>query len=190
MYLPFEQHPVTATSLALVARTATEPMTVANTFREIIRSVNGDVPVRTSTMNDALSISVATPRFRTLLIGRLRVLRAGAGDRRRLRCDGLRGQPAHVGDRRPHGDGAASTDILRLVMAQGLRLALTGIAIGCALAFALAQLLRGMLFAVAPADPVVFVAVPLALLATVAAATAVPALRAARVDPMQALRAE
>ena len=190
IYLPFEQHPVTATSLALVARTATEPMNVANTFREIIRSVNGDVPVRTSTMNDALSISVATPRFRTLLIGVFAFFALA------LAIAGVYGVMAYAVSRRTSeigvrmAMGAASTDILRLVMGQGLRLALIGIAIGCALAFALAQLLRGMLFAVAPADPVVFVAVPLALLATVAAATAVPALRAARVDPMQALRAE
>ena len=190
IYLPFEQHPVTATSLALVARTATEPMNVANTFREIIRSVNGDVPVRTSTMNDALSISVATPRFRTLLIGVFAFFALA------LAIAGVYGVMAYAVSRRTSeigvrmAMGAASTDILRLVMAQGLRLALTGIAIGCALAYALAQLLRGMLFAVAPADPVVFVAVPLALLATVAAATAVPALRAARVDPMEALRAE
>jgi len=190
IYLPFEQHPVTATSLALVARTATEPMNVANTFREIIRSVNGDVPVRTSTMTDALSISVATPRFRTLVIGVFAFFALA------LAIAGVYGVMAYAVSRRTSeigvrmAMGAASTDILRLVMAQGLRLALTGIAIGCALAFALAQLLRGMLFAVAPADPVVFVAVPLALLTTVAAATAVPALRAARVDPMQALRSE
>jgi len=163
---------------------------VANTFREIIRSVNGDVPVRTSTMNDALSISVATPRFRTLLIGVFAFFALA------LAIAGVYGVMAYAVSRRTSeigvrmAMGAASTDILRLVMAQGLRLALIGIAIGCALAFALAQLLRGMLFAVAPADPVVFVAVPLALLATVAAATAVPALRASRVDPMQALRAE
>ena len=50
-------------------------------------------------------------------------------------------------------------------MGQGLRLALAGIVLGCALAYGLAQLLRGMLFAVAPADPVVFLAVPLALIA-------------------------
>jgi len=190
IYLPFEQHPVTATSLALVARTVTEPMNVANTFREIIRSVNGDVPVRMGTMNDALSISVATPRFRTLLIGVFAFFALA------LAIAGVYGVMAYAVSRRTSeigvrmAMGAASSDILRLVMAQGLRLALTGIAIGCALAYALAQLLRGMLFAVAPADPVVFVAVPLALLATVAAATAVPALRAARVDPMQALRAE
>lgn len=65
-----------------------------------------------------------------------------------------------------------------------------GIVIGCALAYGLAQLLRGMLFAVAPADPIVFIGVPLALLATGAAATAIPALRASRVNPIQALRAE
>jgi len=190
VYLPFEQHPVTATSLALVARTAAEPMAVANTFREIIRSVNGDVPVRTSTMNDALSISVATPRFRTLLIGVFAFFALA------LAIAGVYGVMAYAVSRRTSeigvrmAMGAASADILRLVMMQGLRLALTGIAIGCGLAYALAQLLRGMLFAVAPADPLVFVAVPLALLATVAAATAVPALRAARIDPMQALRAE
>ena len=190
IYLPFEQHPVTATSLAVVARTATEPMNVANTFREIIRSVNGDVPVRTSTMNDALSISVATPRFRTVLIGVFAFFALA------LAIAGVYGVMAYAVSRRTSeigvrmAMGAASMDILRLVMAQGLRLALTGIVIGCGLAYALAQLLRGMLFAVAPADPLVFVAVPLALLATVAAATAVPALRAARVDPMQALRAE
>ena len=67
--MPFEQHPLTATSLAIVARTAGDPMATASAFREIIRAINGDVPVRASTMDDTLSISVATPRFRTLLLG-------------------------------------------------------------------------------------------------------------------------
>jgi ABC-type antimicrobial peptide transport system permease subunit len=86
--------------------------------------------------------------------------------------------------------GAASSDILRLVMGEGLQLALAGVATGCAMAYGLAQLLRGMLFAVAPADPVVFLAVPAALIVTAAAATAIPALRAARTNPIQALRAD
>ena len=85
--------------------------------------------------------------------------------------------------------GAASRDILRLVMGQGLRLALAGIGLGCGLAYGLAQLLRGMLFAVAPAYSVVFLAVPVALIRTAAGATAIPALRASRTDPMTALRA-
>ena len=190
IYMPFEQHPLTATSLAIVARTTGEPMSVANTFRETMRAANGDVPVRAGTMNDALSISVATPRFRTLLIGTF------AAFALLLAIAGVYGVMAYAVSRRTSeigvrmAMGAASVDILRLVMAEGLRLALTGIAIGCALAYGLAQLLRGMLFAVTPADPFVFIAVPLALLATVAAATAIPALRASRVDPIQALRAE
>jgi predicted permease len=190
IYMPFEQHPVTATSLAVVARTMGDPMSAANTFREIVRSINGDVPVRASTMNDALSISVATPRFRTLLIGAFALFALV------LAIAGVYSVMAYAVSRRTSeigvrmAMGAASSDILRLVMAQGLQLALIGIAIGSALAYALAQLLRGMLFAVTPADPLVFIGVPLALLVTAAAATAIPAWRAARVDPIRALRAE
>ena len=76
------------------------------------------------------------------------------------------------------------------IIRSGRACAVTGIVIGCGLASALAQLLRGMLFAVAPADPLVFTAVPIMLILTAAAATAIPALQAARVDPMPALRAE
>jgi ABC-type antimicrobial peptide transport system permease subunit len=173
-----------------VARTTATPLSVANSFRETIRALNADVPVRTSTMSEALSIAVATPRFRTLLIG------AFAAIALVLAIAGVYGVMAYAVGRRTAelglriAVGASAGDILRLVMGQGLRLAVTGVAIGCALAYALAQLMRAMLFAVAPADPVVFIAVPLALILTVAAATAIPALRAARVDPMQALRAD
>jgi predicted permease len=190
IYMPFLQHPRTATALTVIARTAGEPLRMANAFQETIRMSNADVPVRASTMTQALSVSVATPRFRTLLVGAFAALALI------LAIAGVYGVMAYAVSRRTAeigvrmAMGAAADDILALVMAQGLRLALAGIAIGCALAYALAQLLRGMLFAVAPADPLVFVAVPIALLATAAAATAVPALRAARVDPIQALRAE
>ncbi len=141
-------------------------------------------------MTETLSASVATPRFRTLLIGTFAALALA------LAIAGVYGVMAYTVSRRTAeigvrmAMGAASGDILRLVMWQGLRLATAGIVIGCALAYGLAQLLRGMLFAVAPADPVVFLAVPAALIVTAAAATAIPALRAARTDPMTALRAD
>jgi predicted permease len=190
IYMPYEQHPLTATTLALVARTAGDPTSIARTFSETIRALNPDVPVRTTTMTDALSYSVAAPRFRTLLVS------AFAAVALLLAVAGVYGVIAYAVSRRTSeigvrmAMGAAAGDILRLVMGEGLRLAAAGIAIGCALAAAVAQLLRGMLFGVGPADPLVFAIVPIALLATAAAATAVPALRAARVDPIQALRTE
>src|SRR5262249_54152697 len=86
--------------------------------------------------------------------------------------------------------GAAHRDILALVLKQGLALALVGIVCGCALAFGVPRLLAGMLFGVTTMDPLVFATVPLLLLASAVAACAAPALRASRVDPMIALRAE
>src|SRR3954470_24355326 len=184
IYMPYLQHPSYATALTLVARTAGEPLSLANAFREVIRTADPDVPVRATTMTETVSSSVATPRFRTVLVGSF------AGLALALAIAGVYGVMAYAVSRRTAeigvrmAMGAAAADILRLVMGQGLRLALAGIAVGSALAFGLAQLLRGMLFAVAPADPLVFLAVPIALMLTAAAATAIPALRAARVDPM------
>ena len=86
--------------------------------------------------------------------------------------------------------GAAAGDIVWLIMRDGLRLAVAGVAIGLGLAAGGARLMSGMLFGVTAADPLVFVVVPLALVATAACACALPSFRAARVDPMVALRSE
>jgi ABC-type antimicrobial peptide transport system permease subunit len=188
--MPFEQHPRTATSLTLVARTEGEPLALADTFREIVRGADPGVPVRATTMTDAVSIAVATPRFRTILVGAFAALALV------LAMAGVYGVMAYAVSRRTSeigvrmAMGAAAPDILKLVMRQGLQLAAVGVVVGCAMALALGQLLRGMLFAVTPADPVALVAVPIVLLLTAAAATAVPALRASRVDPIHALRSE
>jgi predicted permease len=190
LYMPYRQHPMYGSSLTLVARASVEPMTLVNAFRETIRSIDPEVPLRATTMSETVATSVATPRFRTVLIGSFAALALI------LAMAGVYGVMAYTVSRRTAeigvriAMGAAASDILGLVMRQGLRLALAGIVLGGVLAYGVAQLLRGMLFAVAPFDPFVFVAVPLLLIATAAAATAVPALRASRVDPMQALRAD
>jgi putative ABC transport system permease protein len=190
IYMPYQQHPGFATTLTLVARTAGEPLAVANQFREIMRGLNSQVPARTGTMAETMSVAVSTPRFRTLLIAVFASLAFV------LAMAGVYGVMAYTVGRRTSeiglrmALGAASSDILGLVMTTGMRLAVAGIAVGCVLAFAVAQALRGMLFAVAPSDPLVFVAVPLALLLTAAAACIIPARRASRVDPMRALRAD
>jgi len=190
IYMPFLQHQRTATALAIIARTAADPMGVATAFRDAIRAANPNVPVRATTMTEVLATAVATPRFRTLLVGIFAALALA------LAMAGVYGVMAYAVSRRTSeigvriAMGASRPAILGLVLRQGLRLAAAGIAIGSALAFALGQALRGMLFAVAPTDPVVFGGVPLLLLATAAAAIAVPALRASRIDPIQALRME
>ena len=190
LYMPFEQHPFFATALTLVARTAADPATVAQSFGDVIRRVNPNVPVRTSSMTSSLATSVATPRFRTLLLGAFAALALA------LAMAGVYGVMAYTVERRTSeiglrlALGAANGDILALVLKQGIVLAAIGIALGCALALAVTRLLAGMLFGVAAVDPIVFAAVPLLLLASAVAASAGPALRALRVDPMHALRAE
>jgi predicted permease len=190
LYMPFEQHPSYATALTLVARTAADPAAVATSFAEVVRRANPDVPVRTTTMTATLSSSVATPRFRTLLVGTFAALALC------LAMAGVYGVIAYTVERRTSeiglrlALGAAHGDILALVLKQGLVLAVAGIACGCTLAFAVTRLLAGMLFGVTTVDPLVFATVPLLLLGSAVAACAAPALRASRVDPMIALRME
>ena len=86
--------------------------------------------------------------------------------------------------------GATQTDVLRLVLWQGLRLAVAGIVFGAAASLALAGLLRSMLYGIAPSDPATFIGATLVLLMVALAACWIPARRATRVDPMIALRYE
>ena len=86
--------------------------------------------------------------------------------------------------------GAERIDVMRLVMGQGLRLALTGAAVGLAGALIVSHLIQGLLYGVRPTDPPTFVAVALLLMSVAVVACYVPARRATRVDPMVALRYE
>ena len=84
--------------------------------------------------------------------------------------------------------GAAQQDVRGMIVRQGLWLAIGGVAVGLAVSLALARLVTNLLFGVSGADPVTFVAVPAVLLAVALIATLLPAFRASRVDPVEALR--
>jgi ABC-type antimicrobial peptide transport system permease subunit len=84
--------------------------------------------------------------------------------------------------------GASRTDVLRLVVAQGLRLTLMGVALGLVASFAVTRLVTSLLYSVSPTDVVTFTVVPLVLAGAALAASYLPALRATRIDPMTALR--
>jgi ABC-type lipoprotein release transport system permease subunit len=86
--------------------------------------------------------------------------------------------------------GAAARDVIGLVMKEGLRLAFIGLVVGLGLSFAITRLMRRLLFEVSPTDPMLYSGVALFICGMAALACFVPALRATRIDPMQALRAE
>ena len=113
-----------------------------------------------------------------------------------LACVGLYGVLAYSVSQRTHeigvrmALGANRGEVLWLVLKQGMTLALAGLAVGVAAAFGLTHLLESMLFGIAPHDPGTFVAVSLLLTVVAALACAIPACRAAKVDPMVALHYE
>jgi putative ABC transport system permease protein len=155
-----------------------------------MRALSPDVPVKVTTMEASLAENTAAPRFRTLLLG------VFAGLAVILSMAGVYGVMAYtVGQR--SGEiglrmalGANTGDVLKLVLRQGLTLATIGLVIGLAGAFATSRLLTGMLFEVKPNDPQTYSGVA-ALLGIVAlAASYIPGRRAARIDPLVALRQE
>jgi putative ABC transport system permease protein len=189
--MPFQQHPLGSTALTLVVRTSlADPLQLGQTVAQKVRAVNGDVPVRISTMDATIEQAVSTPRFRTVLLG---VFAAVALV---LAMAGVYGVVSFTVSQRTSelglrmALGARPVQIVQLTLMAGLRLTAVGVAIGWALSIALGQVLSSMLYATSERDPLIFGAVPAGLLAVAALASMAPAVRAARVDPAIALRAE
>jgi putative ABC transport system permease protein len=190
IYHPYLQHPIPATALTLVLRTASDPLQAATATLQKVRALNADVPVKFSTMDETLGVAVSAPRFRTILLGLF------AGLALVLAMAGVYGIVSFTVSQRTSemglrmALGAQRSAIVRLTLASGLKLTAIGVALGWAAAFAMARVLSSMLFEVPERDPVVFGVAPAVLLVVACLASMAPALRASRVDPSVALRVE
>jgi putative ABC transport system permease protein len=191
LYMPYEQHPGPATALNLVVRTGVaDPSALAQTIRRKIAGLNPDVPVKATTMEETISTASATSRFRTVLL----VIFASIA--LLLALAGVYGVMAYVvGQRVPElgvrvALGATPENIMALVLAQGARLAATGLAIGLVLASLSGRVLEGMLFGVTARDPVILAAVAIVVAFATFVACYIPGRRAVRVDPISALRGQ
>ncbi len=188
-YLPQTQYPTQAMNVVL--RSSVAPAALTSAITKEIHQVDPDLPVyNVRTMDDRVQESLARRRFSTVMLGLFAFLALA------LATIGIYGVMAYLVTQgtRELGIrlalGATPTDISRLVVRQGMSLAITGVGLGLAGAFALTRLIRSLLFGVQPSDPLTYVAIA-ALLAVIAlAASYVPARRAAHIDPMVSLRWE
>ena len=187
VYIPFAQLPWG--NMNLLVRTAVAPLSVAGAARAQISGVDPDQPVTDiRTANELMDSSLAQPRFTMLL------LVAFSAAALALAIIGVYGVLAYSVAQRRHelgirvALGAERADILRLVVRQGLLLAGAGVAIGLAAALLLTRLMSSLLYKVGARDFTTFALAPLAFLCIALLASYLPALRATRTDPMEALR--
>ena len=188
-YLPASQ--AVWQSRVLVARTTAETSVAMAALREAVASVDPDLAgYNAETMEERLADAVAQPRFNTVMLG---VFAAVALS---LAMVGVFGVMSYNVNQRVHeigvrvALGAGDGRVVRLVVGRALALAAIGVTIGLVVAGATTRFLSGMLFGVEPGDPLTFGLVALLLTAVAALAAYVPARRAARVDPVAALRGE
>jgi putative ABC transport system permease protein len=177
--------------MTLVVRTSTDPMSLAGTLRTQVQALDNDQPVyEIATMNDILSQSVAKPRFSTLLLGLFAVvaLSLGAVGTYGVLAFTVAGSTREIGIRMALG--ARPIEVHRLVFGQGLKLVISGVVLGLVAAFALTRILSSLLFIIEPTDPLTFASIPLLLIVVAMLACWIPARRATKVDPLEALRYE
>jgi putative ABC transport system permease protein len=178
-------------SLKVVARTSGDPTSLAPAVRALIRDIDPSLPVSAvQTMTDVVSASAGPQRFNTVLLGSFAAVAL------LLAALGIGGVLATSVSRRTQeigvrmALGAQRGEILRMVVRQGMALALLGLAIGVPSALVLTRLMASLLFQITPRDPLTFGGVAALLVAVALAACYVPARRATRVDPIVALRCE
>jgi putative ABC transport system permease protein len=189
VYFPYKQLP--RNFMNLVVRTASDPSTMVPAIRNQVLSVDKDQPVSDiMTMDQRVARSVASTRFVMSLLGAFSLLALG------LAAVGIYGVMAYLVTQRTQeigvrmALGAQKRDVLKLVVGRGMALAVMGIAIGLVASLALTRLMRSLLFEVTPTDWLTFVITSLVLLTVALLACYIPARRAAKVDPLVALRYE
>jgi predicted permease len=189
IYVPMAQNPMMQSSL--VIKTAVEPLSIARGVIELLHAVDPNQPAaRIRSLEQVRAESVAAPRLTTNLLGLFALLAL------LIAATGIGGVMAlAVGQRRHEigvrmAIGARPAEILRMILGQGMVLALMGVALGLIGALWLTRLLQQLLFEVAPTDPLTYVGVALVLGLCALVACYVPARRASRVDPIIALRVE
>jgi predicted permease len=195
-FIPIAQSPDEAwnwisRTMSVVARADGDPLSLAPAMREALRRVDPSLPLyRIETLEASLSNALAPARFRTVLLGSLAAIGL------LLALVGIYGVIAYLVTRR-RGEigvrmalGASSSDVLRMVVGQGLRPVLAGTALGALGALAATRLLATWLHGVSPNDPLTFGAVAFSLVVVAALASLIPARRATKVSALEAMRAE
>jgi putative ABC transport system permease protein len=189
IYLAYAQQPHIFASLAV--RTNGDAMNFSNAVRGAIWSVDKDQPVwKVRTLEWLLQRSLGPQRFLAQLLGAFSALALA------LAAVGIYGVMSYAVTQRTHeigvraALGATGADILRLMLKQGLALALIGLAIGLLAAVGLTRLMKGLLFGVSVTDPLTFTLIAGLLTLVALLACYIPARRATKVDPMIALRCE
>jgi len=191
MQLPEKLMPLVADSVAVVVRTESDPTAVMGYVRRAVAEIDSrEVVYNVRTMDEVVSSSFAARRLSMILLS------VFAGLALVLACVGIYGVISYLVGQRTHeigvrvALGAQRTDVLRLVIGHGLRMALIGVAVGTAAALGLTRLMANQLFGVSAHDPLTFAGVAILLMSVAVAACYVPARRATRVDPIVALRCE
>jgi putative ABC transport system permease protein len=189
VYIPLAQE--IRGNMTLVVRTVGDPSNLRGNIRSVLQRVNRKIPISSvKTITEQINTALAPDRSVAVLLG---VFAAAA---LLLASVGIYGVVSYAVAQRTHeigirmALGARSPDVLRLIVREGMALAIAGVVVGLIGAFALTRLIRSLLFAVAPTDLLTFVTVTFGLLFIALIACYIPAWRATKVDPLVALRYE
>jgi putative ABC transport system permease protein len=187
--LPFRQE--SKTDMFLVLRSSVDPAGLTSAVRDAVAAIDKDQPVfNVTTMQQLVDDSVSTPHITLVLLGLF------SGLALILAAIGIYGVISYSVQQRTHeigirmALGAQRSDVLRLVVGQGIKLAAIGVVMGIAAALSLMRLMTTLLFGVGANDPITFAAAAVILFLVALAACYIPASRAIAVDPMVALRYE